>query len=187
MVHPLLIDNITGFIEQFMLHATIGYPPEAMWLPLGVILILGATATVDAFTENIPDSIIFLGLMALTGTQGLYISWPFAAHHLLIAFGAGMVIWLINAVGHQIVREDVFRAGDIKWTVLAVACFDLKPVAYAWGFGLAGGLLKSVIVRIASSQQPGAVYLAPFLFPALLGSLYVLRVSLSGVGQEWLN
>lgn len=167
---------VLGFIYQFLVHATVGLPEEAVWLPGVILLILGAAATVDAFTEVIPDSIIFLGLLAVTVSQGLYVSWLFAAQHVGIAFVAGLVVVVLNELGRKISGDHIFYTGDIKWTVLAVSCFDAEPVLLAWGVALCLGIVKVMIHRIFAKPL-AYLYLAPYLFPGLLGALYVLRVS----------
>lgn len=169
---------VVGFAHHFLQHATVGLPDDALWVPAVILLILGAAATVDALTEAVPDPLIFLGLFAVTAAQGLYVSWPFASHHLLIAIAAGLVISAVNEFCYKMLGDHVFFTGDIKWTILAVSCFDTQPVLYAWGIALSFGIVKVMAHRMFAPRPLETIYLAPYLFPGLLVSLYVLRVSL---------
>lgn len=152
-----------------------GMPPELWWMPALVLLILGAAALVDTVSSSVPDPLVFLGLLAVTGTQGVYVSWPFAAQHLALALASALVVWAINQIWYRLLKADAIGMGDAKWTMLAVACFDPLPVLFAWGFG---ACLAVVWMGIAwmGRYQITRVYFAPFLFIGLAAGLYWLRL-----------
>ncbi|MFY9289065.1 MAG: hypothetical protein WAO98_11260 [Alphaproteobacteria bacterium] len=166
---------VFGFIKDGLMQATTGLPPEAWWLPAVVLLILGAAALIDSFTSNVPDPLIFLGLLAVTAMQGLYVSWPFAAQHLMLALAAAITIWAINQAWYYGFRHDALGMGDAKWTMLAVSCFDIKPVLVAWGLGAILALVWMGVMKIARCEIT-RVYFAPFLFIGLLAGIYWLRL-----------
>ena len=166
---------VYGTLKEAVLAATNGLPPEAAWLPLLVMFILAAAAAVDALTSSVPDPLVFLGLLAVTAAQGMYVSWPFAAWHLTVALFSAILIWGINQVWYQITKRDALGMGDAKWTMLAVACFDVTPVLIAWGFGACLALIWMGFVRIARFQIT-RVYFAPFLFFGLMAGIYWVRI-----------
>jgi len=171
-----LYGYVWGAALQFVTQATTSLPEQAVWASLVVLLILGAASTVDALTETVPDPLIFLGLFAITAIQGMYVSWPVASHHLMIAIVSGFVIWAVNEFWFRLLGEDILSMGDAKWTMLAVSCFDVIPVFYAWIFALSLGIVKVMYLRLAR-RKVIVISLAPFLFPGLIASLYILRVS----------
>lgn len=176
-----------AFLE-FLYHATQYYailaapdlPPDAWWMPLLVLFVLGLSATIDALTGTIPDWIIFFGLAAVLVTQGLLMDWPFAAEHLRLAILVGFGLWLLNALWRRAVRGDAFGMGDAKWTMLAVACFGFAPALFAWGTAACLAVswmgLTHVLQRKTKSSQTQTVYFGPFLFIGLLIGLYWLRL-----------
>jgi prepilin signal peptidase PulO-like enzyme (type II secretory pathway) len=150
-------------------------PPEAWWLAALVLLVLGLAALVDTVTSSIPDPLIFLGLVAVTGTQGIYMSWPFAATNLAYALIAAFIVWAINQLWYRFKKVDAIGMGDAKWTMLAVACFGPGPALFAWGFGACLAVLWMGATRIVRFQI-ARVYFAPFLFMGLAAGLYWLRI-----------
>jgi prepilin signal peptidase PulO-like enzyme (type II secretory pathway) len=168
---PLSFDTIPNLLNQTI----IGMPPEAWWLPLLVLVVLGAAALIDTFTSTIPDPLIFFGLLAVTATQGLYVSWPFAAEHLAVALATVLAIWAINQLWFRVLKADAIGMGDAKWTMLAVACFDVLPAVFAWGMGACLAVLWLGATRIAR-KATSRVYFAPFLFVGLLAGLYWLHL-----------
>lgn len=147
---------------------------EAQWLPYLVLFILGATAAIDSFTSKVPDPLIFLGLLIAVGTQGLFVSWPFAAKNLAYALAAGIAVWAINQIWYRLFKRDAIGMGDAKWTMLAITCFKWLPVLFAWG---AGACLAIVWMGGAwfCKKRLKHVYFAPFLFIGLLVGIYWLR------------
>lgn len=172
---PPLYGYILGSAKLIGLKATMDLPPEAWWVPALVLFILAAAAAVDAIRATIPDPLIFLGLVAITGLQGLYVSWPFAAQHLQLALIAGIGLWAINQLWYLTFKRDALGMGDAKWTMLAVACFGFMPVVFAWGFGACLAVLWMGFMRI-SGYRITRVYFAPFLFIGLLAGIYWLRL-----------
>ena len=163
MPHLPSYEYILHILQAAALDSAPDLPPEAWWLPGLVLLILAAGATIDALTATIPDPIIFLGLLAVLLTQGIYMDWPFAAAHLRLAIVAGVGLWILNELWRKQFKEDAYGMGDAKWTMLVVACFGFPPALFAWGAGAClsvvwmGGmtLAKRPIVQI---------YFGPFLF-----------------------
>lgn len=166
---------VFGVLNNALMHTTTDLPPEAWWLPMLVFLILAAAATIDAVTANVPDVIIFMGLVAVTGLQGYYVSWPFAASHLTAAIIAGVTIWAVNKIWLWSFNHDALGMGDAKWTMLAVSCFGIEPALYAWGIGAILAIAWMGVLHLARYKIQ-RVYFAPFLFFGLLCGIYWLRL-----------
>jgi prepilin signal peptidase PulO-like enzyme (type II secretory pathway) len=139
-----------------------------------VFLILVLTAAVDAYTATIPDGMIFAGMLAITGMQGLYASWQSAAENLRTALLAGVLIWCVNQLWYKFFRHDALGMGDAKWTMLAVACFGTMPALGAWGIGSCIAVLWIVTTRLVRYKVTQVTF-GPFLLIGLCGSLYWLR------------
>jgi prepilin signal peptidase PulO-like enzyme (type II secretory pathway) len=161
-------------VEPFFERSMPEMPPETWWLAALVLLILGLAASIDTFTSNVPDPLIFLGLLALTALQGLEVSWPFAATHLTWALGAAFALWAINQLWYLTFKRDAIGMGDAKWTMLAVAAFDIMPGLFAWGLGACLALIWMGALLIIR-RPVNRVYFAPFLFIGLVAGLYWLR------------
>jgi len=155
-------------------HAAPGMPPDFWAVTACVLAILALSATIDAFTSSVPDWLIFLGLFAVTATQGFFVSWEVAGVHLRTAVGAGLLIWTINFIWFKKFNYDALGMGDAKWTMLAVACFGLWPAIYAWGIG---AILATIFIGAArlARYQVTQVTFAPFLFIGLCAGLYWIR------------
>ncbi|MDR3425649.1 MAG: prepilin peptidase [Alphaproteobacteria bacterium] len=149
-------------------------PPDYWWVTGVVVFILALTATVDAFTATIPELLIFLGLLAVVGTQGRCASWEIAAQHLQQAVIAGLLIWAINFAWYCKFDYDALGMGDAKWTMLAVACFGVTPVLFAWGFGAVLAVIFMEAVRLVG-YRISRVTFSPFLFISLGVGLYWVR------------
>jgi prepilin signal peptidase PulO-like enzyme (type II secretory pathway) len=160
--------------KTVLVHVAPGMPPDFWWVTAGVLLILALTATIDAFTESIPEVFIFFGLFAVTAVQGLFASWEIAAHHLQQAIAAGLLIWMINFAWFWKFRYDALGMGDAKWTMLAVACFGIEPVLIAWGLG---SILSTFFIGMFRlfNYRITKVTFSPFLFVALSVALYRVR------------
>jgi prepilin signal peptidase PulO-like enzyme (type II secretory pathway) len=135
---------------------------------------LALAATIDAFTAVVPDFIIFLGMLAVTGVQALFASWSVAGQHLLQGIEAGLIIWGINFIWFCNFRRDALGMGDAKWTMLAVACFGAVPGIYAWGIGAVTAALFIIAAR-QFRYQVTQITFAPFLFIGLCWGLYWIR------------
>lgn len=165
---------ILGKIELFCVLTMPGMPSEVWWLAGLVLLILGLAAMVDAFTATVPDGLVLLGLLAVTLVQGVYVSWPYASHHLVIAIACAMALWGLNHLWYLIFRHDGFGMGDAKWTMLAVACFGFQPALWAWGVGACLAIVWLSLAWIV--RHPiNRVYFAPFLFIGLIAALWWFR------------
>jgi prepilin signal peptidase PulO-like enzyme (type II secretory pathway) len=165
---------VYGVFYDAVMRTAPDFPPEAWWVPMIVIGILAAAAFVDAFTSSVPDPLIFVGLLAVTACQGMYISWPFAATQLSLAIAAGVIIWGVNQVWLWSFKQDAIGMGDAKWSMLAVSCFGVQPVLIAWGFGACLAILWIAGARLAR-YQINRVYFAPFLFLGLLAGMLWVR------------
>jgi prepilin signal peptidase PulO-like enzyme (type II secretory pathway) len=174
-LHLPLYGYIFGGLRLGLMHATIGLPPDAWWLPAIVFFLLGCAALVDAFTSTIPDTLIIVGMLAVIVTQGMYVSWPFAAWHLVLAFGAAILVWAMNDLWRAVFDNDAIGMGDAKWTMLAVACFDITPVMAAWGVGAWLALIWIGAARVTRYKLQ-RIYFAPFLFLGLTTAIYLLRL-----------
>jgi prepilin signal peptidase PulO-like enzyme (type II secretory pathway) len=169
-------ETIFDTLRHGLMYAASGLPQEAWWLPVLVLLILGAAALVDAVTSTIPDPLVFLGLIVVTATQGLYVSWPFAAQHLMWGLVAAMGLWAVNQCWYTLFKRDALGMGDGKWTMLVVACFGVMPAVFAWGLGACLAILWMGL-SWAARVKITRVYFAPFLFIGLLAGIYWLGPS----------
>ncbi len=157
------------------LNAAPDVPAEVWWLPCLVLFILGAGAMVDALTARIPDSLVFLGLLAVTLALGITVDWPYAASHLRWAVATGIGLWVLNELWRKQFKEDAYGMGDAKWTMLVVACFGFPPALFCWGTGACLSVVWMGGMKIA--RRPIThVYFGPFLFIGLLIGLYWLRL-----------
>ena len=138
------------------------------------MVILGLAATVDAFTELVPEPLIFLGLFAVTAAQGMCDSWEVAGHHLRQAVAAGALIWAINFAWFCKFRYDALGMGDAKWTMLAVACFGIDLGLYSWAIGSVLATIYIGSFRLFKVQVTKVTF-SPFLFVALSVVLYLVR------------
>ena len=153
-----------------------GLAPDLWWVPALVLFILALAATIDAYTAIIPDPLIFAGLLAVVGMQGIGVSWPFAAAHLAYAFAAMLVIWGINELWYRFFHQDALGMGDGKWTMLAVACFGSAAGVIAWGVGACLAILWIGVFSLMGYRTT-RVHFAPFLLVGLLAGFYILHVN----------
>jgi prepilin signal peptidase PulO-like enzyme (type II secretory pathway) len=138
------------------------------------LFILALAATIDAFTEVIPEILIFLGLFAITAVQGVIVSWEIAAHHLQQAIVMGVLIWGINFAWFQKFHYDALGMGDAKWTMLATACFGIDSVVIAWGIGSVLATIFIGLFRLFKYRVTKVTF-SPFLFIGLSVALYGVR------------
>jgi prepilin signal peptidase PulO-like enzyme (type II secretory pathway) len=167
----MIVIPIIRDIPSYALAAMPDIPLTLWWLPVVVIVILGLSACVDAMTARIPDSLIFLGLLAVTALLGIYVDWPTAAVHLRIAIAAGVGLWFLNILWVKSFGNDAFGMGDAKWTMLAVDCFGLLPALFAWGIGACLGVLWLGVLSLFG-RKTKRVYFGPFLFIGLIVGVY---------------
>ena len=156
-------------------HAAPDMPPQAWWMTGLVLMLLAAVSIIDAVKAIVPDPLIFIGVVAVTAVQGIYHSWPYAAHNLGWGLGIGLLIWGFNELWFRALKHDAVGMGDAKWTVLAVACFGLIPSMVAWGAGAILAILWMGGMRLL--RRPiGHVHFAPFLFLGLLAGIWWMRL-----------
>ena len=103
--------------QVVLIHMAPGMPERYAWVTALVVVILALAATIDAFTETVPESLIFVGLFAVTATQGLFTSWELAAWHLRQALFVGLLIWGINFAWVCKFHYDALGMGDAKWSM----------------------------------------------------------------------
>ena len=174
-LHLPLYGYVFGVIKLNLVHAVIGMPNEAWWIPMLVMSILCAAALVDAFSSTVPDWLIFVGLLAVVGGHALYVSWPYAMWHLGAAIVAFFAVWAANELWRHFFKVDAIGMGDAKWSALAVACFDVVPVVIAWGAGAWIALIWMGALRVAKYETT-RVYFTPFLFLGLLVGIWWVRL-----------
>jgi len=173
--HLPFYDYIFSNIRLGLIHATPGLPPDAWWLPAIVLSLLGCAALVDAFTSTVPDPLIFFGMLAVIATQGIYVGWEFAGWHLALAIMAALVVWAMNELWRAAFDNEAIGMGDAKWTMLAMACFEISPVMGAWGIGAWLALIWIGMARLFRYKMK-QVYFAPFLFLGLIVAIYFFRL-----------
>ncbi len=149
-------------------------PPDFWWVTLAVFLLLFLAAAIDAVSKRVPDAITIWGLLALTGMQGVYTSWPEAAQHLRLALGVGFAIWALNAFWFRLFKYDALGMGDAKWSALAASAFGLAPVLVAWGVGAILACAFLLAARLARRKISHPAF-APFLMIGLCAGIYWLR------------
>ena len=163
--------NVFSFLAQ----TTPGMPADNGWLALTAVILLSATAVIDAYTGRVPDVLILPGLLLVTAIEGFCIDWVFAGQHLAMALAAGFLLYFVNEAWRYFTKHDAFGLGDAKWTMLAVSCFGPLPGFIAWALGAWLGLGWMGIIRLC--RKPIArVHFAPFLLIGLLAGIYWLRL-----------
>lgn len=169
-------DQLFYEFSRFFAHFAIDLPLAAWWLPLIILLILGATALIDARTGHIPDQPLFFGLLLSIAAHGFYNDWPPASQRLLLGIIAAFVLWGINQIYFRLRKHDAIGMGDAKWTALAVVTFGIKPALFAWVIGAWLGIFwmaASWLVRWAwKMPRKDHIHFAPFLFLGLSAGLY---------------
>lgn len=183
-----LLSNIDTWdhFTHFMARLTPDLPQHAWWLPLIILIILGATAIVDAYKAQVPDIPLFVGVLIVFAAFGLFRNWTSAAEHLGYGFLAALALWGGNELFYRWQGKEAIGMGDAKWTALAVATFGFKPAIIAWIVGawlgifwLAVAWILSFTLRlllIESNLKIKQIHFAPFLFAGLLAGLYWYHV-----------
>jgi len=146
-------------------------PPEAWLITAGILFLLLLTAIVDAFTKEVPDELIFLGLLTVTATQGFFVSWEYAAVNLRWAIALGILLWGINEIWYWKFKRDAIGMGDAKWTMLVVSSFGICPAILSWGIGSAIAVAFISILWIFR-KRIDLVPFVPFLFAGLMVALF---------------
>lgn len=184
-VDPMVsfFDAWQAALAPFFSRLAMDLPPEAWWLPLIVLLVLGATASVDAFKGRVPDPPVFLGLFFAVATLGFYGNWPLAAERLATGLGAALALYVVNQLYYNWRQHDAIGMGYAKWTALAIAAFGILPAVYAWVIGACLGLawlitarslgfIRRLLTKSPDRREIDRVHFAPFLFAGLLAGLY---------------
>ena len=161
-------------VKSVLVDAAPGMPADIWWVTACVLFILALAALIDAFTETIPDALIFLGLFAIILMQGMFASWEIAAQHLRYAIAAGLFIWAVNFAWEKKFHTDALGMGDAKWTMLAVACFGIESAVWAWGIGSVLATIFIGLFRLFKVQMSKVTF-SPFLFIGLGVGLYAIR------------
>ena len=161
-------------VHEFFFQIAPLMPPDFWWVTAAVIVILAATAIIDAFTALVPDALILSGLIAVTAAQGFGLSWDIAALHLRHAIAAGIVIWAVNWLWFRFFGRDALGMGDAKWTMLAVACFGSAAALFAWGCGAVVAVIFIALMRVIRHRILHVTF-APFLLIGLCVGVYWLR------------
>ena len=170
VIHPFL-----EVPQTLLIHAAPDMPPDLWGMTAFVLGLLALMAVIDAFTSRVPDALVLLGLVTVTGLLGFFASWDVSADQLRLAVAAGVVIWGINEAWYRCRHTDALGMGDAKWTMLAVACFGVMPAVFAWGIG---AILAAIFIgTLRLIRRPVThVTFAPFLFIGLCLGLYWLRL-----------
>ena len=166
-------------IQHLIAATTPALPPEAWWLAVLILLILGIAALIDSVSSIVPDPLIFIGLLVTVATQGFAVDWPFAATQLSYALVSAIVIWAVNQCWYRIFKHDAIGMGDAKWTMLAVACFGVIPGILAWGVGACLAVVWLGLLRLAR-RSITHIYFAPFLWIGLCAGLIWIQMRDSG-------
>jgi prepilin signal peptidase PulO-like enzyme (type II secretory pathway) len=168
-----MLSLLDGIRDAFIDMAP-GMPPACWGVTALVLILLATAAIVDIFTALVPDILIIVGLLLVTGMQGFFASWDIAAYHLGQAVAAGFLIWAANAAWYRLFRRDALGMGDAKWTMLAVDCFGVMPALFAWGLG---SILATLFIAAAwlARRKTARVTFIPFLFIGLGLGLYWIR------------
>jgi len=177
--------------HEILIRLAVDLPPEAYWLPAAMLFFLAAAAIVDAYTGRVPDPVIFFGLLVIVATRGYYTDWEQSARYLMAGLGIALVLYAVNQFYYYAFKRDAYGMGDVKWTLLAIAAFSIKPALIAWGLAAWLGLLwlgAAKLVRwsrrlyarhsgesefLSVIRPRDHVHFAPFLFAGLLAGLYV--------------
>ena len=162
---------VVWFVETLVLKSIDGFPPYDWWIPACVLMILGATAAVDAFTAIVPDLLIIPGFLAFIALLGFSVSWPVALHALSLGVAAGALVLLLDILWFLAFKRNALGMGDAKWTMFAVTAYGVMPVLISWGIGAwlaVGWILAAKLMR----RPTPYVHFAPFLFVGLIGGLW---------------
>ena len=175
MVDISSITQIFDPIRPLLIHSTPDLPAEAWWLPGTIIVLLGIASAIDAFKAIVPYQVIVIGLFITIAALGFDVSWPYSARQLAWGIGSAVALWAINELWFQFFAHEAIGMGDAKWTLLAVTCFGIMPVLFAWGFGACIAVLWLGVLFVTKHKSKH-VHFAPFLFIGLLAGLYWLRL-----------
>ena len=148
--------------------------PFEPWLPLGIVVILFATAAWDARTGIVPNIPLLIGGIAIIAGRFMTKGFPDAIVHLAMAAGLWAVLWAFNEFWYRFFQKDAIGMGDAKWTALAAATFGVLPCVLAWFIGSWVAILwigLSYLIRRRISK----VYFAPFLFCGLMVGLSLTK------------
>ena len=185
------LDTFWPRMHEVLVRLAVDLPPEAYWLPVAMLAFLGIAAAVDARTGRIPDPIIFFGLLVMVAMRGVYTEWEQAARYLMAGIGISLVLYALNQFYYYAFKRDAYGMGDVKWTLLAITVFSIKPSIIAWVLAAWLGLLWLGLVKVTQwmrrfyaerngesyplrvTESRNHVHFAPFLFFGLLAGLYM--------------
>ncbi|MGB9154249.1 MAG: hypothetical protein WCD70_14310 [Alphaproteobacteria bacterium] len=162
-------------IRDGLINIAPGMPPNCWGITACILIILMTAALVDIFTGLVPDILIVIGLLTVTGAQGAFASWDIAAHHLAQAIAAGALIWVVNYIWYRLFKRDALGMGDAKWTMLAVDCFGVLPALFAWGLGAILAVAFIATMHLAR-RKIARVTFVPFLFVGLCFGLHWISI-----------
>jgi len=156
---------------------TAGYPDPIWYVPTLVLLVLAYVSFVDARTGRVPDLPVALGLIGSLCSLAWYAGWFVAGERLLLVLAVIVALRLVNVIYFRFFNKDALGFGDAKWTGLAVAAFDVAPVAWGWGVAAWLALIwlgLGRVVHVFRSTYNGKVYVhfAPFLCLGLIVALF---------------
>ncbi len=172
-----MIDFDYSFLVNLLSPASL--PQSAWWVSLATLLILGASALVDAKSGRVPDVYTLTGILLVTAVHGIYMGWEEASNQLLIAISLVLALWLLNEGFYKLFKRDSLGMGDAKWSALAAVTFGVKAVFFAWIIAAWFALLWLMGRKIAAAVSKNKikkdyVHFAPFLFLGLISALLIM-------------
>ncbi len=164
-----------AFIQNFIMKSIDGLPAEIWWFPTCVLVVLMATAAIDAWSGIVPDLFILPGFLAVILLLGFYVSWPLAGQRFALGFGIYILVLLLNIMWTLLFKNNALGMGDAKWSMMAVAAYGILPVGIAWGIGAWLAIAWLIVTKLL--RRPVAyVHFAPFLFVGLIMGLWWTRM-----------
>lgn len=170
------MEQLTSSEMMSAVFNTIFSGPYSPWLPLGIMVILFATAAWDAKTGIVPNIPLLIGAIAIIAGRFMVKGYGDAIINLAMGLGIWAILWAFNEFWYRFFQRDAIGMGDAKWTALAAATFGPLPCVLAWFIGswvsiIWIGLCYAVDKRIRK------VYFAPFLFIGLnIGMLFTKHI-----------
>ncbi len=150
--------------------------PFAPWLPLGIMVILFATAAWDARTGIVPNIPLLIGAIAIIAGRFLAKGYSDAIINLALGLGLWALLWAFNEFWYRFFKKDAIGMGDAKWTALAAVTFGALPAVLAWFIGSWLAILWIGLCYLFR-KRISKVYFAPFLFFGLnIGMLFTKKI-----------
>ncbi len=160
-------------IQNILVQMAPGMPHQFWWLTASVIIILVLTS-IAVFATRFPDFLLLSGLLAVIAVEGVFSSWKSSGEHLLQACAAGVFVVAIRFAWKAKIRYDTLAFRSAEWTALAVACFGILPLVYAWGVGVVLSCVLMLMLGLVNVRK-GDVTFLPFLLIGLGVGLYSVR------------